>query len=239
MFARIEEFYLGVLRLAVVAVAGLALIIAGGALVAGAVSWAQSAFSGAASVDGGDLSAFIAERRLETEVTPPPSGGAPAAPPAPVPQSPAIGHASRTLAAYLNRQRRGTVEEAVLVERLNLLRSAVEVGRLADYDKSLTRLADQLAASRGRPLTRERVEELIAWHHDRFQRAAQARLDNRFRAEADAWLWLVRSGQAFILLILIASYFLLVRVERHLRLVRVRREEPPVAASYQDAEGGA
>lgn len=239
MLAKIEELYLNILRFAVLSVAGLALLVTVAGLGAGLFYWTQGAVSSDEPELGAlDLASFIEEQRLTAgsgDDTPSTDTATRAS--APVPLSPAIGHAADTIAAYLDRQRRGSADRSDIVTGLNELRSQIGIADLASYDASLTRLVDQLANSRGRPLSSDRVFELVAWHHDRFQQAIFASAHEAAERDAAAWLWLVRGGQAFLMFVIIAFYFLLVRVERHLRLVRVRREEE--ALIHDEFEDGA
>lgn len=104
----------------------------------------------------------------------------------------------------------------------------MEGAHQASYDESLLRLAGQLKSSKGKPLTQEQVAELIDWHHRSFRESAIDIRQAAARDTASAWQWVVRAGQAFLLFTLIAFYFLLVRVERHLKLVKVQHQ----ASSY-------
>lgn len=98
-------------------------------------------------------------------------------------------------------------------------------GYVEAYDASLGSLTREISSSTGRPLNRERVLELIDWHHASFVDQARRVEAGREDASAQSWMWIGRAAQAFLLFVAIAFYFLLVRVERHLRLVRVVRVE--------------
>lgn len=77
MLAKIEDAYLGVLRLAILIVAGLALLAAAGALVFGTIKGAQSISASSADAHGRSLGDFILEKRLATELSSLSTGSAP------------------------------------------------------------------------------------------------------------------------------------------------------------------
>lgn len=227
MLSRLEEVFLAILRFAIVAVAGIVLLIALGGLVGGAVQFGRATFTSSGAVFGGDLSRFIQERRLASEVersAAAPIGNA-AAPREPTAVSGAVGHAATVFTTYLNRARRNTVTKAELITALNGHWLSIPADHSDAYDASLRRLADQIATSRGQPLSRVRVIELLEWHRGTILAEADRQRQAEESAMASAWLWLARASQAFLLFIAIAFYFLLVRVERHLRLLRVQHVE--------------
>lgn len=114
-----------------------------------------------------------------------------------------------------------------MITILNERWSSTPSGYQAAYDESLRSLTREISASTGRPLSRDRVVELIRWHHSSFLASAEQLDAARQEASAQSWTWIARAGQAFLLFVVIAFYFLLVRVERHLRLVRVALPSPP------------
>ena len=102
-----------------------------------------------------------------------------------------------------------------------------------DFQNSYLSLLRQLRDSKGKPLTRERFTELLVWHFDRFQAEVALASDDGEFSKIEAWDWFTKAGISFLVFVGIASYFLFVRVERHLRLVKVVQVEtlPP-----QDAD---
>ena len=238
MLAKIEESYLTILRVAVVAVAGLALIIAAAALAAGVVYFASGILSSATgSVEGGSLGQYIAERRIPADI--PDSGSGADAPDrqAAAAYIPAIDAAADVFARYAARHKLGPARKSDYILAINALWLDVSPDRQSQYEASLSRLANQLRSSKGRPLSLDRLSELLSWHHTRFQQAVSEQEQAADAAKTEAWLWLVRAGQAFLMFVVIAFYFLLLRVERHLRVVRVHRESPQpqtVAAAEQE-----
>lgn len=222
MLSKLEELFLGILRLAVVAIAGLVLVVAIGSLVGGAILFGQATFATSQDVSGGDLAGFIRERRLAAEFAS--DGAAPEGAPQPSPPvaaSSAVEHAATAFTSYLNRARANTITKAELIGALNGYWRSIPGDQIAAYDASLLRLAGQIAASRGRPLSRARVIELLEWHRNTIAAEAASHRASASAATASAWVWIVRGGQAFFLFVVIAFYFLLVRVERHLRLVHI------------------
>ncbi|HEX8532929.1 MAG TPA: hypothetical protein VF662_02075 [Allosphingosinicella sp.] len=234
MLARLEETYLNVLRVAIVVVAGLALLAAASALAAGIFNGSKSLLSSTLDAEAGRLAEFVAEKKLAAEVAGDvPAGTGPEQTRATMAVSPSIEQAAASFAQYLNRRDRRTITRDELVQQLNELWLTVPDGHQHSYDKAVLDLAGELAGSTGRPLSRDRVLELLQWHHQSFVGRLGQLEQERAAASASAWMWIERAAQAFLLFIAIAFYFLFVRVERHLRLVRTQPAEP-AAASLND-----
>lgn len=89
------------------------------------------------------------------------------------------------------------------------------------YQNSFLALLTQLRDSKGKPLSKSKFYELLQWHHDRFKSEAMSRSAGSELSTIAAWEWLTKAGIAFLMFLAVATYFLFVRVERHLRLVNV------------------
>lgn len=231
MLAKIEDAYLNLLRLAILIVAGLALVAAAGGLIFGAIKAGQGLFASDMDARGQTLGEFIIEKRLAAEQSDAPRASATPKTADPVALSEGIEAAAEVFTRYLNRQARNTISKAELVTRWNDRWMSTPAAYQAAYDASLQRLTREISASTGRPLNRDRVLELIDWHHASFAAEAQRLQVAREESSAEAWMWIGRAAQAFLLFVAIAFYFLLVRVERHLRLVRVARPDEPATAA--------
>jgi hypothetical protein len=234
MLSRIENVYLNILRVTVLAAAGL-LLAAAVAAGAAALLSASRTFASDTEAESSGLAEFIAERRLALAA----ESRAPAAPSRqssdPVALSPAIDEAAASFARYLGRQNRNAITRRGLIEILNERWLDTPPEHVGAYARSLRSLARDLDASTGRPLSREHFLELIAWHHGRMlAESASGDLD-RNAAVVAAWQWAGWALQAFLLFVVVAFYFLLVRVERHLRLVRIQSVDGPDAASEAPA----
>jgi hypothetical protein len=238
MLARLEETYLNVLRVAIVVVAGLALLAAASALAAAIFNGSKSLLSSTSSAEAGRLAEFVAEKKLAAEVAGDMPGTGPDQTRATMAVSPSIEQAATSFAQYLNRRDRRTITRDELVQQLNELWLTVPDGHQHSYDKAVLDLAGELAGSTGRPLSQDRVVELLQWHHQSFVGRLGQLEQERAAASASAWLWIERAAQAFLLFIAIAFYFLFVRVERHLRLVRTQPVEPSAAPLHDLGAAG-
>lgn len=229
MLAKIEELYLQILRAAILVVAGLVLLAAAAAFSAAIFNGARSLLFSASQARASGLAQFVAEKRLFAEAMN--GGGAEASSASaaqPQPLAPGVADAAGVLARHAGRSGGNAVAKAELTELLNGLWLATPAAHQHAYEAGLRRLAGELSASTGRPLSRDRVLELVQWHHQSLLAEAGRLEQEKAAASADAWTWIGRAAQAFLLFVGIAFYFLLVRVERHLRLVRTQQVGPSV-----------
>lgn len=249
MLARFENTYLNILRVAFLVVAGLALLLTVAALVSGLGYFAKQVVTAStAAPQGGDLAGFVAEKKLTLGSEPEGQTDSESNPKTAETEeqalSPALDRAATGIAAYLNAQKKkATIKKTDMVKGLNELRNEVPFEHADAYDQSLGKVVDQLAASKGKPLNEQQVGELLIWHQQRFQASVATLAETASSDQAAAWDWIVTGSKAFLVFAGIAFFFLLVRMERHLRVVRVMHEDKVTTAqgsdwTPQDAEAG-
>lgn len=224
MITKLEELYLNILRYAVVIVAGLSLIVAIASLVFAGTSLLPSMFNGQTELSGGNLKEFIDEQKStakfessETNETNEVSNGKY--------ESPFIKEAVNITMKYLEKLEDVHVDRTSMVAAFESQLEEIEFADREDYKTSFLSLLKQLDNSKGEPLSVEKLGELIEWHNENFKSEAMNRNFQSTTGEVDSWGWITMAGSAFLVFIMIAFYFLFVRVERHLRLVNVVRTD--------------
>lgn len=237
MISKLEELYLSVLRVSVVIVAGLALIAAVVSLIAGAYSFTPS-FGSQDSISGGKLEDFIAEQKAASPII---QGSS--EPTESIVQtrdelpSSFITNAAKLYADYIKRID-GTVISKDAASRIIFdIMADIEFEDREQYQISLLALLTQLGDSKGKPLSQEKFFELLEWHNDRFKSEVASRSAGSELSTVAAWDWLTKAGIAFLMFLAVATYFLFVRVERHLRLVNVVQREHTSEFASTSPEG--
>jgi hypothetical protein len=223
MLEKIETTYLAAMRVIVLVAATLALLVVVGGLVVGApqLSAALGATASEPKVEGVDLATFVAEQKAATAGTSV-DGTASAAEDEPIIVPGKLGQAGRIFADYLLKHHGINVDRVTL--QLNLLerRNQLPIEVQTAYEDSLLKLARDLEASTGRPLSPENTYALVEWHASRVQAAAEQAAAERVASAARGTAALVEAGTALIAFIIILFFFVFVKIERNLRLVRTR-----------------
>jgi len=228
MIARLEELYLSVLRVSIVIVAGIALIAAIGSLLAAAYAFMPN-FTPDKIPSGGTLEEFITEQKalaVDSEVSKDTvlSSDSPSA----EPQSAFLTEASKLYIAYVRKMGGPKISKADAVEFISDYVSNVEFSNREAFQRSFLSLLKQLRDSTGKPLSQAKFDDLLSWHFTNFESQVAANSASSEVTGPGAWAWLTQAGTAFLLFLGIAIYFLFVRVERHLRLVKVVQTDPRI-----------
>ncbi|MGT2513856.1 hypothetical protein ACVOMT_05995 [Sphingomonas panni] len=211
-----ETAYLGILRVFILFAATAALIVAGIAAVSAIsplLKW--TGLTESSQPDGGNLADFVKQQKPEPASQ---DGVANERQTDDGPASlPDIKAAARIISEYL--QGRGSIRE-------NEWRAILEQNvygfaeHMRPYGESVRSLAEQLETSRGKPLSEERVVQLIDWHKANFAADIARRAAQESEGNAKFLATLAIAGSAFVAFILIIFVFIFVRIERNLRLVR-------------------
>jgi hypothetical protein len=98
-----------------------------------------------------------------------------------------------------------------------------------EYAKSVRELSAELLVATGKPLSLERVEELLLWHFQRYMGNLQGREAQKAAADMQFLMAIGGAATAFVIFVFIVFIFLFVKIERSLRLVRVVRSDDNVA----------
>ena len=238
MFAKLEDFYLSILRVAIVIVAGLALLAAFGSLIASGAALLPK-FGTGTTLSGGNLEEYISEQKAlgSTDAAADESNGIDEASRQIDLPSSFLEDATKLYIDYVKRIDKTVVSKKVAEDVVFAQVSEIGFEYREDFQNSYLTLLRQLQDSKGKPLTRERFAELLVWHFDRFQADVALASDDGELSKVEAWDWFTKAGMSFLVFIAIASYFLFVRVERHLRLVKVVQVETiPDQEANREAE---
>lgn len=230
MFAKLEDLYLSILRIAVLIVAGLALIAAVGSLLASGAALLPD-FKYQSELSGGKLEDYVSEQKILTqtdaEIAADALIGADGAPSQIDLPASFLNEATTLYINYIKRIDNSVMSKKAAEDVIFEQVSDIAFEHRTDFQNSFLSLLRQLRDSKGKPLTRERLDNLLSWHHDRFQAEVGLLSDDSDFSKVEAWDWFTKAGMAFLIFVAITSYFLIVRVERHLRLVKVVQMDTP------------
>jgi hypothetical protein len=226
MLTKIEALYLGILRVFILIVATFALLAAVFAFVsAGPPLLRHLGLGWGSSAAEPMLSQFIQEKGEEGAVAQ--AGNADFSPVRVPTLSADAAAAARTLHEY-TKDRSGATEADWQRSVVAFVQNAPPPDRDA-YQASLKRLADQLGASKGVPLSMQQVGELLRWHQQRFLAARAVAAGQNALDAGQFILALYSAGAAFLFFIFITFTFLFVKIERSLRSTRAVKAELPSA----------
>jgi hypothetical protein len=222
LLSKIEDGYLFILRVFVLGLATLALLCGAYGLFRAAPILGSMLGPQASEVKSGRkyLAGFVDEKRKEGQTTV--ADSAPGQPQTFIP--PDIKAAAEDLRSY---------EKARLNKDLSIGDAEQPFMRYYDdenlnevnkdrYARSAHELMDQLKASKGKPLSLDNIDNLILWHAQKFVRdiateeAKAANQQNEFLKQA------ALVGSAFAAFLGVIFFFLIVKIERNLRLIRIR-----------------
>lgn len=219
MLAKIENIYLSILRVVILVSATLALLVAAFALVSSVPSMLRwVGISQPEKALGGNLREFIAEQKItETKASSSVEGGDQLA------VLPKIAHSAEIIHKYLG-------DRAQLSERdwrtglQNVANDFVLDGDA--YADSVFRVAKELEASTGAPLSEERVLQLFDWNTERFRDDLEQKRLSEAQEASNFWVKLAVAGTGFLTFVAIIFIFLFVKIERNLRPARGFMGEP-------------
>jgi hypothetical protein len=225
MLERIENFYLLCLRIVVIVAATLALVVfiwacsQGLPFLTSQLNVGQQGERPTAS-----LADYIAEQQPtasgqgagSTEI-----GGSNTAVVAPT----KVAEAAKLLTHYAI-SRKVSVDTSNLTAVFMSRRDDVPDDDRAAYDENLLDLMRQLDASRGAPLTTDRINQLLNWQKAKFLDAAEGAKTKKGLDAAKASASLMIGISALGSFLLIIFFFIFVKIERNLRLVRTVEVAP-------------
>ena len=224
MLARLEVAYLGILRVVLLVAATVALLVTFGATVTALPSLAQVVGIGNnPQTRGGTLREFIDANRI-TDVEPSSADATDTAAKFPLPEK--VSEASKAFARYDARNGGGQIEQSKWDELFrSILAEKVPFTVQDDYGEDLLRLSHQLERSSGKPLSDQRVLQLIEFHLTTFLGNVETAQTAKATGVAASMSKLLLAGGAFLIFVLVLFSFLFVKIERNLRM-RHSTEQP-------------
>jgi hypothetical protein len=218
MLEKIESAYLAVMRVVVLIAATIALIvcIVGGTFAAPMLLRQLGFAAGPPQVTGGDLATFVQEQKA----TQPEAEGAAsdATSPAVIPGK--IAQAVNILADYAQLHSQITLDRPGLEKFITEKKDQLDPEYQDAYEDSFLKLAQDLKVSKGKPLTGPRLGQLVDWHYSHFQSEILAKKEERLAQAGKASAGMTLAAGGLVAFILILFFFLFVKIERNLRLVR-------------------
>lgn len=215
MLEKLERVYLGALRIIILITATLALLAAIGglaSLVPTVIQW--SGLGASEAPTGGTLGQFISEQKI-TETSASTADGETGTS-EPVTYSD-ISQAARDIDTYLGK--RGSISREEWASSLQRQALNMDDQGFA-YAADVRRLTGQLLKSKGKPLSEDKLFELLNWHSERFKQNLASLRASDAEASAVFWIKLGTAGAAFLAFISIIFIFLFVKIERNLRVVQ-------------------
>lgn len=224
MLSRIENVYLAILRIVVLVAATVALIAAILGLVTGLP--ALSGMLGLSKPDapyGGTLGEYIEAKRATVDAAESTSNGSSGVARKMI--DPLVREAATEVQTYLKGQDGANKLKLADWEDMVIERGeALPTEMTTDYYADNLALIKQLRLSKGKKLSVQEVQELIAWNAGEFATAANINAVDYQMEQAEAQSRLTWAAGAFLLFLMVIFTFLFVKVERSLRLVRTVRE---------------
>lgn len=212
MLNKLENIYLAALRVLILILATLALAVGAFAFVR-STDFLMDALglSQPRPPEGSTLQEYITQKRatsVRQERTTATSGETANLPASAV---------AKAIAKYINAHHKLEVVAAKVEVGLQKLRDEVSVGEQAAYDTSLLKLVQELSTSKGKPLSVEQIEELIAWHHESFDSDAENLRVERAMKASEGKTNLTAGTIALAGFIGLIFFFIMVKIERNLR----------------------
>jgi len=220
MLARLEGAYLNALRIFILIAATIALLVTCIAFVTSVPFFAtQLGISSTPDPRGGDLSQFISEKKLTSTKSDPSEGATPET----YRVSLDLQKAAALMTQYLNKHHKTGAKQADAEIFFSELQSELPYAYQEGYGASIRRLMTQLSVSKGKPLSEDQVGEMVQWHFQRFKADAAVKEGEAAASGAKAMAAMTVAGGAFLLFIFIVFCFLVVKIERNLRVVHTAR----------------
>jgi len=217
MLGRIEVAYLALLRVVLLVAATVALLVTIGAAATALPALGDvTGLTGHEPIRGSSLGSFIEANKI-TGVQPSGDEASDAMSRAPLPEN--LSEASKSFARY-DARNGGTVADQSKWDDLfrSILFEKVPAVEQADYCADVLKLSNQLVGSTGKPLSDERVFQLLQYHLDSFLSNSEAQGAARAGRLAGSMAKLLLAGSAFLVFVLVLFSFLFVKIERNLRI---------------------
>lgn len=225
MLAKLEDIYLNILRIAVLAIATVALVVF--VLTAAQTAPLMGQFIGIqpkAKVENATFAEFVSSNTSST------SSGDYGPSTETIQNYPVqIRSAGIDIAAYVNRHHGYQPPHADVVRFLGSLYDSMSPPYQADYADSLEAFADQLNSSTGTPISPSQIDEAIRWHAEKFSAAANQSEQKAIADRAKSMLAVTIAGISLMAFLIIIFLFVVVKIERNLRVVRVQKTEAPLS----------
>lgn len=219
MLSRIEDVYLNILRIAVLCIATIALLaFAFSLLQSGPMLGRLVGVSTTTEIQNATLSAFVAENREALGA--PDSAAAIDASAQVVPQS--IEKAAENISAYVAKHHGFTIEMVQARAHLMSFHDAMPLAYQAQYATSIEAMTKQLVDAVGEPLSTENLNRAIAWHADRFQSQIQENELSKAESASKAVVAATVAGMSLLTFLIVIFFFVVVKIERNLRVVRTQ-----------------
>lgn len=217
MLSRLEVAYLAILRVVLLIAASVALLVTFGAATMALPALGDIVgLTGHQRTHGGTLRQFIEVNRI-TDVKPSQEEATETSFSMPLPEK--LGEASKNFARYDSRNGGEQVPQSKWDDLFrSVLSEKVPASLVEDYSNDIFKLSNQLTRSTGKPLSNERVFQLIEFHLDGFLADAQARENAKAGRLAGSLSKLLLAGGAFLIFVLVLFSFLFVKIERNLRV---------------------
>lgn len=218
MLAKLEDVYLNILRIAVLAIATIALVVF--VLTAAQTGPLIGQFFGLTpktQVEDASFAEFVATNRPSTgsssgNYSTPATGSA-------YPEE--IRNAATNLVTYINRHHGFELQHSDMVAFVGGIYDGMAANYQRDYAKSIETFTTQLVNSTGTPISTNQIDRAIQWHAQKFEDAASQTEVTAAANRAKAILAISVAGISLVTFLIIIFLFVVVKIERNLRLVKV------------------
>ena len=223
MLNKLEDIYLNILRAMVLGIATIALVVfVFAAIQSGPLVSQLVGLEPKAAVADATLAAFVSENRealSNTDGSSADSSGPDLSALAPADVKLAAGN----LRQYVNTHHGYSLEEKAVLTWLMNNYNEMPSQYQTDYAKSLAAMTHQMLVAVGTPLSPDNIYRAVAWHAQKFRISAA---EVELKADADrakAMFAFVVAGVALMAFLIVIFFFVVVKIERNLRLVRIEK----------------
>ena len=220
MLDKIEAAYLALMRVIILVAATAALAAAVVGLVTAAPMIArQLGTHTTGQVQGADLASYIdAERGGGVPTVVDPGSGAPVTRIIPG----ELAKAANLIAAYARDRAHERLDVPTLELALADKHAQIDPAYQKAYDESVLVLANDLSMSAGAALSTDRIDQLIEWHFSKFADGITHNTTRIALKNARGLIGLYVTAGSLACFILVLFFFLFVKIERNLRIVRTK-----------------
>lgn len=223
MLARLESTYLNILRVVILVAATVALIVTVSAVIL-TTPYLLSKAGIAGNPDTLNLAGFIQEQRSLGKNVSVPGNNAEVA--TGMGASSSLHSSATRVVAYANKHHSANWNVADIEPQMMASVEQLPIQYRSAYERSLEALTKELEASKGTPLSLDKLNELLYRHHSDFFRSAAEKEANQSQDLINAITAIGTAAGAFLAFIFLAFCFLFVRIERNLRIVHIAHEGP-------------
>ena len=221
VLSKLEDIYLNILRAMVLGIATIALVVfVFAAIQSGPLVSQLVGIEPKAEISDATLATFVSENRASLNAAGGTSAGSDATNVSAL-APPEIKVDAGNLQQYFTKHHGYALAETDVMTWLMKNYNEMPMQYQADYAKSLAEMTQQMVNAVGTPLSPENVDRALSWHAQKFRSGAAEAEAKAVADRAKAMLAISVAGIALLAVLIVIFFFVVVKIERNLRVVRV------------------